>query len=152
METPTSFKGHPLHPILVALPIGLFIFSFISDIIYLAGWGTAVWQTVAFYDLAGGLICALIAAIPGLIDLIAISDPNLKRTGIIHMSLMLVSVFIFAVDFFVRLVGKTDGTAPFVLSCLGIATLLIGGWIGAKLVHVFGLTVRERPSYPTNVG
>ncbi len=24
MRTPTSLKGHPLHPILVALPIGLF--------------------------------------------------------------------------------------------------------------------------------
>ncbi len=27
MRTPTSLKGHPLHPILVALPIGPFVFS-----------------------------------------------------------------------------------------------------------------------------
>src|SRR5205823_4441162 len=141
METPTSFKGHPLHPILVALPIGLFVFSFISDIIYLAGWGSAVWNTVAFYDLAGGIICALIAAIPGFIDLFSISDPNLKRTGVIHMVIMLVAVVIFVIDFWVRLGAHDHGTGPFILSLIGITVLLIGGWIGAKLVHVFGLTV-----------
>jgi len=31
-----SIKGHPLHPMLVGLPIGLLTFSFISDILYRA--------------------------------------------------------------------------------------------------------------------
>lgn len=33
MASPASVKGHPLHPVLVAFPIGLFIFSLVCDLI-----------------------------------------------------------------------------------------------------------------------
>ena len=39
MSTPASVKGHPIHPMLVTLPIGLWVFSFVADIVFLAGWG-----------------------------------------------------------------------------------------------------------------
>ncbi|HWI56523.1 MAG TPA: DUF2231 domain-containing protein [Bacillota bacterium] len=144
MRTPTSLKGHPLHPILVALPIGLFVFSLIADIIYLARWGGAHWQSVAYFNLAGGIICALVAAVPGFIDLFAVSDPTLKRTGIVHMCIMLLTVAIFAVDFWMRHSQRFPYITPFILSIIGILVLLVGGWLGAKLVHVFGMTVEER--------
>jgi len=144
MRTPTSLKGHPLHPILVALPIGLFVFSLIADIIYVAGWGAAHWQSVAYFDLAGGIICALLAAVPGFIDLFAVSEPNLRRIGITHMSIMLLAVAIFAVDFWMRHSQRFPYTTPFILSIIGILVLLVGGWLGAKLVHVFGMTVEDR--------
>jgi uncharacterized membrane protein len=83
-----------LHPILVAVPIGLFVFSLIADIIYLAGWGAPHWQSVAYFNLAGGIICALIAALPGFVDLFSVSDPNLRRVGIVHMCVMLLTVVI----------------------------------------------------------
>src|SRR5215212_3435021 len=60
METPASIAKHPIHPMLVALPIGLWVFSLVSDIIYRAGWGSAVWNDVAFYTLAGGIVGALL--------------------------------------------------------------------------------------------
>src|SRR5213595_3332229 len=52
---PASFKGHPSHPILVAFPIGLWIFSIVSDLIFKFGYGGPVWNDVAFYTLAGGI-------------------------------------------------------------------------------------------------
>jgi uncharacterized membrane protein len=151
MRTPTSFKGHPLHPILVALPIGLLFFSLVSDIIYMAGWGQDVWKTVALYNLGGGIVAALVAAVPGLIDLIAIDDPMLKRTGLVHMGIMLVSVAIFAADFWLRIRPAESGNMPFILSVLGNAVMLIGGWVGGKLVHVFGVTVEERTARSTAI-
>jgi uncharacterized membrane protein len=142
MHTPTTFKGHPLHPILVALPIGLWIFSLIADIISFAG-GSLNWNMIAYYNLGGGIIFALIAAVPGFIDLFAISDPGVKRTGITHMSIMLVAVVIFAISFWLRM-QRHGGTAPFILSIIGVLLLLVGGWLGAKMVHVFGLTVEDQ--------
>lgn len=141
MYTPTTIKGHPLHPILVALPIGLWVFSLICDIIGFAS-GSMIWFVVSFFNLGAGIICALIAAVPGFIDLFAITDPNLKRTGVTHMVIMLFAVVIFAIDFWLRL-KERGGIAPFILSIIGVLTLLVGGWLGAKLVHVFGVTVQE---------
>lgn len=152
MRTPTSLKGHPLHPILVALPIGLFVFSLVADIIYLAGWGGTHWQSVAYFDLAGGIICALLAAIPGFIDLFSVSEPNLRRIGIVHMFVMLLTVAIFIVDFWMRHSQRFPYTTPFILSIIGILVLLIGGWLGAKLVHVFGMTVEDRMAARTPGG
>src|SRR4051812_49391834 len=116
MRTPTTIKGHPLHPLLITLPIGMFVFSLISDLIYAAGWGSSLWRSVAFYNLGGGIISALIAAIPGAIDLFSLSDSNVKRTGVLHMAMMLLSVAVFAVDFWLRLGGRDYGRLPLALS------------------------------------
>jgi len=66
MSSTASFKGHPLHPILIPLPIGLWIFSIVSDLIFKLGFGGPVWNEVAFYTLGGGIVGALIAALPGI--------------------------------------------------------------------------------------
>jgi uncharacterized membrane protein len=34
MSSPASLAKHPLHPILVTLPIGLWVFSCVSDFIH----------------------------------------------------------------------------------------------------------------------
>ena len=34
MRTPASINGHPVHPMLVTIPIGLWIFSLAADVIY----------------------------------------------------------------------------------------------------------------------
>jgi uncharacterized membrane protein len=33
MSSPTGFKDHSLHPMIIPLPIGLWIFSIVSDLI-----------------------------------------------------------------------------------------------------------------------
>ncbi|HYN04892.1 MAG TPA: DUF2231 domain-containing protein, partial [Vicinamibacteria bacterium] len=42
--TSVVFKGHPLHPMLVGIPIGLLTFSLVSDVLYRTTghlpWGT----------------------------------------------------------------------------------------------------------------
>ena len=82
MSSPASFKGHPFHPIIIPLPIGLWIFSIVSDFIFKFGWGGEVWNDVAFYTLAGGIIGALIAALPGFIDLTGLQNPKTKSIAI----------------------------------------------------------------------
>ena len=68
MSTPASIAKHPLHPMLVVFPIGLWIFSLISDFAFLLT-GHIAWNDVAFYTMTGGLIGALVAAAPGFIDM-----------------------------------------------------------------------------------
>ncbi len=89
MSSPASFKGHPLHPILVAFPIGLWIFSLVSDVIFKMSWGGPAWNEVAFYTLGGGTIGALIAALPGFVDFASLTNSKTKSIALWHMMINL---------------------------------------------------------------
>src|SRR5688572_6001447 len=93
--------GHPLHPILVHLPIGLFLLSFIFDVATLATWTAGV--RPAFFTMALGVITAILAAMPGIIDYTDIRrDHPAKKTATYHMLLNLVAVGLYIVNLSLR--------------------------------------------------
>ena len=47
MRTPASIARHPIHPMLVPIPIGLWIFSLVADLFHTGGSTNAAWTTVA---------------------------------------------------------------------------------------------------------
>lgn len=142
MRTPASIAGHPLHPMLVTLPIGLFIFSLASDLISFYVENPEAWTTVAFYTMGGGLVGALIAAVPGLIDLLSLRNHHLQKIAITHMSLNLSVVALFAFNFWLRFNGAGNQGTPFWLSLVAVATLAVSGWLGAEMVHKHGVGVQ----------
>src|SRR5215813_11347997 len=127
MITPASIRKHPVHPMLIVFPVGLWVFSLACDIIYRAGLGPAVWNDVAFYTMIGGIVGALLAAIPGLIDLLSLSGRP-KTLGIWHMAINLLVVAIFVVDAWLRTVSPRADAAPFILSIIGVGLVCISGW------------------------
>jgi uncharacterized membrane protein len=145
MSSPASFKGHPLHPIIIPLPIGLWIFSLISDLIFKFGYGGPVWDDVAFYTLAGGIVGALLAALPGLIDLLSIQNPKSKSIGIWHMIVNLLAVALYCVNFWLRMHRAPGDNLPIVLSAIGVGLIVISGWLGGELVYVRGVAVKQPP-------
>jgi len=86
MHTPASIAKHPIHPMLVAIPIGLWVFSLICDLVLLFGGTSENWAIVARYTMVGGIIGALIAAVPGFIDMLALPW-TAKRIALMHMSI-----------------------------------------------------------------
>src|SRR5438094_10551387 len=99
MASTASFKGHPLHPILIPLPIGLWIFSIVSDLIFKLGFGGPVWNEVAFYTLGGGIVGALIAALPGFIDLTDLQNPKTRTIPICHVRINLLALALSSLNF-----------------------------------------------------
>jgi uncharacterized membrane protein len=147
MSSPASIAKHPIHPVLVALPIGLWIFSLVSDVIHVMEWGGPVWKDVAFYTMAGGLGGALLAAVPGLIDLLSMSTGKVKTIGIWHMSINLVAVTLFAANLWLRYQSAPGAAPPIWLSVIGVVLLGISGWLGGEMVYVHGVAVeRQRAS------
>ena len=49
-----TIAKHPIHPMLVVFPIGLWIFSLVCDLVYLFGPANPLWRDMAFYTMAGG--------------------------------------------------------------------------------------------------
>jgi uncharacterized membrane protein len=139
MTTPASIKSHPIHAMLVPLPIGLWIFALVADVVIHAG-GDPGWRTAAFYAIGVGIVGALLAAIPGLIDLVSLPPGPTRRTGIIHMVLNLLAVAIFAINFLTRF-KTVDHSGRLLLTALGIVVIAISGWLGGKLVYEGGVGV-----------
>ena len=148
MSTPASVGKHPIHPMLVTLPIGLFVFSLAADIIYRAGWGGPFWLDLAFYTMAGGIIGALAAAVPGLVDYLSLRAPGTRRLATAHMVLNLAIVAVYVVNLWLRTRVDPTTRLPFMLSILTVLTLGVSGWLGGELVFVHGVGV-EAPGART---
>jgi uncharacterized membrane protein len=146
MSTTASIKGHPIHAMLVPIPIGLWIFALAADVMVHLRGGQG-WRTVAFYCLGGGVVGALLAAIPGLIDLATMGPGKSRRIGIGHMAMNLLAVLVFGVDFLTRF-GNADHSGMLRLTALGVVLILISGWLGGEMVYVGGIGVA--PAAPTS--
>src|SRR5215471_2378331 len=139
MSSRASFKGHPIHPMLIPFPIGLLVFSLVADLIYL--WrGNPVWEHyIAFYTLLAGIIGALAAAIPGLIDWATLTDRAAVKVANWHARLNITAVVIFIVSFLLRTSSGRSWitsvpTLPIILTIIAVVLMAIAGWLGGELV------------------
>ncbi|PYX76959.1 MAG: hypothetical protein DMG78_00250 [Acidobacteria bacterium] len=151
MASPASIKKHPMHPILVALPIGLWIFALVCDLVRAAG-GAANWGTVATYCVAAGIVGALIAAVPGLIDYLSIDEAEMKRIGTLHLAVNLGAVVLFVINLWLRFRQPAESNVPLALSIIGVLAIGIGGWLGGEMVYVKGMAVEAVEKLAKKVG
>ena len=63
VKSKANIKGHPLHPILVTFPIAFFTGTLIFDTLG-SVYNPAFNQTALYLEI-GGLVAAVVAAIPG---------------------------------------------------------------------------------------
>jgi uncharacterized membrane protein len=146
MASPASFNGHPIHPMIIPFPIALWVFSLVADVIYL--WrGNPVWRDwIAFYALLAGIIGAAVAAVPGLIDWLSITDKAVVKLANWHARLNVIALLIFAASLYLR---TTSGASlvggsyiiPVMLSVLGVVLITISGWLGGEMVFKHGVAV-----------
>jgi len=141
MASKASIARHPIHPALVALPIGMWIFAFACDVAYHAGAHAVFWKDAAFYAIIGGLVTALIAAVPGLIDYSTIVDRRVRRIGTFHLGLNLTVVALYAVNLWMRTRSVPEDTMPVWLSLGSLVLLSVSGWLGGELVFAHGMAV-----------
>ncbi len=139
MSARITIAGHPVHAMLVTIPIGLWIFTLTSDVVFTATADTR-WEATAFFTLAGGIAGALLAAVPGLFDLLGLKESREFRVGIFHMAMNLAIVVVQAINLALRAISQADTSLTFALSALAVAALIISGWLGGELVHVLGVT------------
>jgi uncharacterized membrane protein len=142
MRTPASIAKHPIHPMLVPLPIGLWIFSFLCDLAFVLGVGASLWFTLGFYTMIGGTLGALLAAIPGTIDMLSL-EGRIKKLALTHMALNVTIVLLYAVNIGMRIGDPAVAGLPLTLSIIAIVLLGTSGWIGGQLVFVHRVAVNE---------
>ena len=159
MRSRASIAGHPIHPMLIAFPVALYVATVVTLLAYVAT-HDVFWFRVAMWSNIGGVVMAAIAAVPGLIDLINLPPGSRARaTGIRHAAFNVLSLTLFTISavMLYRITGGTqdvasgvydfDVTAPLALSILGVLSTLAAGWLGWTLVQTHHVGIK-----PTQFG
>jgi uncharacterized membrane protein len=139
--TNARIEKHPIHPMLVVLPLGLWVAALVFDIIYAVGRDQSM-RVVAFWNVGAGVIGAVLAAIPGFVDWLSLTG-RAARVGTYHLLLNLGAVAVFAVNWFVRTRVDGDSPWPLILSIVGVVAVGVSGWLGGQLVYVHRVGVEE---------
>jgi len=143
VRTPAQIAGHPIHPMLVPFPIGCFIVSFVCDLTFVLGAGATHWATISFWTMLFGILGAVVAAIPGVIDMLSLAGAP-KKLALMHMALNATLVVLYAMNFGMRLNGGAIAGVPFAFSVVGVMVLAASGWIGGHMVFVHRVAVTEK--------
>jgi uncharacterized membrane protein len=130
---------------LVVFPQGLWYFSLACQIIAMFANDPTPWLTVAFYCAGGGLIGAILAAVPGFIDLFSMNDRRIKNIGITHMVLNLSGVVVWAIIWYLLAPERrADNTDLALLLSIAVSIVLFySAWLGGDMVHRHRVAVRE---------
>jgi uncharacterized membrane protein len=143
MSTRASIYHHPIHPMVNVFPLGLWVFAVICYFIYLLS-SVLVWRTVSLYAMAGGIIGAVLAAIPGLVDFLTLPKSRVQTIALSHMISNTVALTIFIIAFALAVFGNQQSIVPFVLSVFGLLAVGTGGWLGGALVYEHGVGVEHK--------
>jgi|SRR5215203_745173 len=143
MESKIKLFGHPVHPMLIPFPLGLLGTAVLFDLIDLiVGWESLA--RGAFYMIAAGILSALLAAVFGAVDWLAVpSGTRAKGIATAHGLGNVVIVVLFAAAWLLRRDDPPENAAglPIVLEVIGVLGALVTGWLGGELVDRLGVGV-----------
>ncbi len=144
MEARVKVFGHPLHQMLIVLPLGLLTGAVIFDVVHLLTGGDQ-WPIVSYWLIAAGVLSGLLAALFGFADWTKIpGGTRAKRVGSLHGLGNVVVVTLFAASWFLRGVPEADPSGlALVLSFAGGGLSLVTGWLGGELVDRLSVGVDD---------
>jgi uncharacterized membrane protein len=138
--------GHPLHPALVAVPIGAWIASLVFDVASHLVHGPQFLTQGSRWLIALGVLGAIAAASVGFLDLFAIpTGTRAFRIALVHMSINLAVTAAYAAGFVIRTGHQTGpvGWGPLALSAVALAALSVAGYLGGELAYRYGVRVAD---------
>lgn len=141
-----AIMGHPLHPMVVPLPIGALILAFVSDLLHI-GTGQAVYIAISEFLLAAGLLTGVLAAALGMVEMMGRSRARTMGLAWAHGGMNFLVLVLAMLTYMLRPAGEVaDGTlATFHVVITGTVALLllVSGWLGGELSYKHGVGVAE---------
>jgi uncharacterized membrane protein len=149
--------GHPLHPAMVALPIGAWAASLTFDVASRFVDDPAFLVDGSRWLIAFGVLTALAAATVGFLDLFAIPSGNRAyQVALLHMSLNVAVVVSYGTNFLLR-GGAADAAGGvriwyIVASAVTFAVLGVSGYLGGELAYRYGVRVADEETQARGFG
>jgi uncharacterized membrane protein len=144
MESKAKLAGHPIHPMLVVFPLGLFATSLIFDLVRLFS-TNGIWSVVSEYMIGAGIVGGLLAAVFGTVDWVAIpQNTRAKAIGLWHGAGNVLVTGLFVASWLLRRPSPADPpAAALILSAIAVVLALGTGWLGGELVDRMGVGVDD---------
>jgi uncharacterized membrane protein len=137
-----AIAGHPLHPILVTIPIAALVGACVADWLFFST-GNGFWALAAYWMLLSGLAVGLLAAITGVIDLLSVERARTMGIGWAHGIGNVIALALTLGNFLIR--RDNPEVPPFpqglILSTVVFAILVVTGWLGGELAFRHGVGV-----------
>lgn len=127
-----TWLGHPVHPVLVMVPIGSWTSASLID---LAAGGRST--TVARRLVGIGVLAALPSALSGLADWSDTAGSE-QRVGVCHATLNSVALALYGASWWAR---RRPGPAGTILALTGMAVATGAGYLGGHLIYAQGVGV-----------
>jgi uncharacterized membrane protein len=142
LHTTAEIARHPIHPMLVPIPIVCFVGALVTDITYYMT-AEMMWADLSAWLLIIGLIGGVLAAIAGLIDFLG---NRLIRTQTPAWPHLLGNALALVLAFFNALIHTRDAWTSVVpvgliLSIIVVLIVPVTGWLGWALVYRNGVGV-----------
>jgi len=163
MYSKARIAGQPIHPMIVAFPIAFYTAT-VATLLAYVGTHEAFWYRVGMIANIAGIVTAVIAVVPGAIDLFALPrESRARATGLRHAGFNLLATALFAVTAIVLYRSWShrvmvdgeyvfDATIPLAMSVVAWVSMVIAGSLGWTLVQTYhvgvkpALTRADRPS------
>jgi nitrite reductase/ring-hydroxylating ferredoxin subunit/uncharacterized membrane protein len=135
MRSKASYRGHPIHPMLIPFPFAFLIGAFVFDAVglYL---GSMELSSTAKHLTIAGIGMGLLAAIPGAVDYFGSVPP--RSSGKIRATKHALTNVLALLFFALSLILRTDGqasTGTLFAQLLGVTLLGFAGYMGGTLVY-----------------
>lgn len=135
MQSTARVGGHPIHPMLIPFPFAFLTGAAFFDVLAATRRETHVATTARHLGTAG-LVTAVAAAVPGLVDYATIVPAGApRRTATAHMISNVSALLCFATAARARRKSALPSRATLTCSLIGTALLLAGGWLGGSLSY-----------------
>jgi uncharacterized membrane protein len=134
--------GHPLHPLLVSIPIGLLVLVPIWDALSWLGW-LGQMAPVAYYSEVAGLIGTGLAIVTGFLDFVKIRDDRVAKIALYHATAAISCVCLFGMALAMRGHAARVSMTVTALDAGGAAVLALAGWFGGHLVFRYRVAVDD---------
>lgn len=136
LASTARIAAHPIHPMLVPIPIACFVGTLLTDIAY-AMTAEMTWSDFSAWLISVGVVIGWLAAISGAIDFFANRAIRNLNAAIIHAVGNLVVLILATINMLVHTHDAWTSVMPggLTLSAITVALLLVTGWMGWAMVY-----------------
>ena len=150
MKSKAAIGNHPIHPMLVPVPIGAFVLSLIGDLLHTARPEDPYWYVFSYSCMGLGILFGIFAAIAGAVDYLTVRMSAAGfRTATRHAIVNLAMMAAYCVSFALRrndaALAPERWPAALAVSLAGFGLLCISGWLGGKLAYEHRVGVIDPP-------
>lgn len=142
ISSTAQIAKHPIHPMLVPVPIVCFVGALLTDVMYTVT-AEMMWANFSAWLLVVGVIVGILAAIAGLTDFLSNRLIRTLTPAWLHMvgNLAVLILAIFNVLIHTRDAWTSVVPTGLILSIATVLILPVTGWLGWTMVYRHGVGV-----------